>query len=217
MRTDAAVRFTTATVHDIAVPLMTSAKDRRDEWCRKGREGNEPFTEHQRETAMKKTILTATGILILSSSMAFAAPGPGRRGDCDGSGPGARDGKHMMMRGDGEHMARMFERLDLSEAQKTQILQLREQLRAEAAPQHEALRQNMQALRDAKLAGDQATIDSLQATIQAQKAEMEKIRESHHARLSEILTPEQREQFEAMRAERGGKRGGKHRGHGGRF
>lgn len=163
---------------------------------------------------MKKTIIAAIGVVTLSASMAFAAPPQGNRGQCDGQGMRG-DGQQMGMRGNGDRMTRMFERLDLSDAQRTQILQLREQLQAEAAPQRDAMQQNMQALREARRAGDQAAIDSLQATIATQKAEMAKVRESHQAQIHQILTPEQIEQMEAIKAERGGKHG-KHGKHGGK-
>lgn len=164
---------------------------------------------------MKKTIIAAFGVLTLSASMAFAAPPHGPRAHCDGEGMRG-EGPRMGMAGNGDHITRMFERLDLSEAQRAEILQLREQFQAETAPQREAMQQNMQALRDAKRAGDQAAIDSLHEKIAAHKAEMARVRESHQAQIHQILTPEQREQMEAMREQRGGKHG-RHGGkHGGR-
>lgn len=154
---------------------------------------------------MKNAIITAFAVIILSTSAAFAAPGHGRHGDCDGDGPGKRGE---------QHMTRMFEQLDLSEAQRTQITQLREQMRAEAAPQREAMQENMKALRDAKRSGDQAKVDELTQIVEKQRAGMEAIRESHHARLLQILTPEQQEQFEAFMNERREKGRGHGKGHG---
>ncbi len=147
---------------------------------------------------MKKTIITVFAVLILSTSTAFAGPAHGRRGDRDGEGPGKRAE---------EHMTRMFDRLDLSEAQRTQIMQLRDQMRAEAAPQRDAMQETMQALRDARQSGDQARIDELSTKADEQRAEMDAMRESHHARLLEILTPEQQEQFKAMMDEHPGRGG----------
>lgn len=165
----------------------------------------QPATLNDKETLMKKAIITLFAVLILSTSAAFAAPGHGRRGECDGDGPGKRDE---------QHMTRMFERLDLSETQRTQIMQLREQMRAEAAPQREAMQETMQALREAKRNGDQARIDELTAIVDQQRVGMEAIRESHHARLLEILTPEQQDQFESFRNERREKGRGHGKGHG---
>jgi Spy/CpxP family protein refolding chaperone len=129
---------------------------------------------------------------------------------------GGHPGHHRMDRHGGEagaprHMARMLDRIGASEAQRTQIQQLREA----AAPELKALREAGRALREQqRQVLSAATID----TNRAEQLRMQMV--EHHDKgsrrrtqlmldIAQVLTPEQRAQLGALMAQRTS------RGHGG--
>ena len=51
-------------------------------------------------------------------------------------------------------------------------------------------------------AGDTAKADSLKATLESQRAQMKQLRDAQDVKISSILTPEQRAQWQQLKAER---------------
>ena len=144
---------------------------------------------------MKKTKwMTMAAVLALSTSLAIAAPHGGK---------GERGGRH----GRGEMGARMFEKLNLTDAQKTQIRTIHESFREQNKAFFEQSRATFEQYREAKKANDTARVEALKATVDANREQMKKLREQQHAQIANILTPEQRTQWEAMKAEREQRRG----------
>jgi Spy/CpxP family protein refolding chaperone len=138
-------------------------------------------------------VIGAAG-LVLGAGMVAAQPGPG--------GPGRRGP------GGGDKIARV---LGLSEQQQAQVRQLMEAQR----PKHDALREkaeaNREALREALSAGnpDPTAVGELAIEGHRLRGEGRKLREAHEQALRQLLTPEQRTKFDALRSlreERWGKR-----------
>jgi Spy/CpxP family protein refolding chaperone len=138
-------------------------------------------------------VIGAAG-LALGAGMAAAQPGPG--------GPGRRGA------GGPERIARV---LGLTEEQQARVRDLMEAQR----PKHEALREkaaaNREALREALSAGnpDPTAVGELAIEGHRLREEGRKVREAHEQALRQLLTPEQRTKFDALRSlreERGGKR-----------
>lgn len=122
---------------------------------------------------------------------------------------GKHQGEHRGKRGG---MHRAFSKLDLTEAQQTQIDAIMDAKKAE----REANRNAMQAEREQRheqmqAVMNQATLNQAQvnrmANEHAEQAKQQFIDriEMQHA-IAQVLTPEQRTQLEAMRAERGDRR-----------
>ena len=143
---------------------------------------------------MKKTITTAVA-LALGASLAFAGPGEGKRG---------RHGKGM--RGEAG-MARLAEELNLTDEQKAQLKEQRQNFRESNQARFETHRDTMRQYREAKKAGDTARAEALKATLEVQKGELQQLRKAQHEAMLSILTPEQRTRLEALKAERQGRRG----------
>ena len=141
--------------------------------------------------------ITMAAALTLSATMAVAAPHGG--------------GKHHK-RG-GEMMGpRVAEKLNLTDAQKQQIRDLQKSFREQNKATFENARETRKAFREAKKANDTARIEQLKPAMEAQRAEFKQLRDAHRQQFLSILTPEQRTQFEALKAEREQRRG--KRGHG---
>jgi len=126
-----------------------------------------------------------------------------------------------MDRGGAMGPERMFEGLDLTEAQRTQLRGMTDEHRAVVEPLRDRMRATQQTLDSAKPGDpdyDTRTADArktLQETRGQMRTEMEKFR----SRTDAVLTPEQRTQVEARRGEmrermreRGGERMGERRG-----
>jgi len=148
-----------------------------------------------------KTI-TAFTALTLVGTMAFAGGG-------QGEGRGARQGRE----GRGDHMARMAEELQLSDAQVDAIKKLRQA----DMEQNRAQRQQAQSLAkqwvELKDKGDTKGAEKLRTQLSTMKEEAQIRRLADHGKIEEILTDEQKQKFEQMKSERGeGRRG---HGHGG--
>lgn len=144
---------------------------------------------------MKKLAMTVSA-LALGTALVFAAPHEGRGGHA----------------GHGKQGARLEQKLNLTEAQKQQIAQIRESIRQENAAFFASAEKNREEMQAARKAGDTARAESLKATMKSQREQMKQIRETEKARISATLTPEQRQKFETM-SERGGKRGDRHMAH----
>lgn len=147
---------------------------------------------------MKKSLVTVA-TLMLGASLAIAGPGMDGRGKHGGKhGKGARGG---------EFSARFAEKLNLSEGQKIQMKQFHEEFRAANEPLRNAMRTTTTEIRAARKAGDAARVEALRPTLEQQRTEMRERRAGQHERMLAILTPDQRAQLEAVKAEREQRRG----------
>ena len=143
-----------------------------------------------------KKWLSAVGVFVLGTSLAVAAPQGG-----EGHGWGGH-GRH----GRGQMGAKMAEKLNLSDAQKQQLKDMNQSFREQNKPLFQAFRQNMKDLRAAKQSNDTAKADSIKATLQSQRAELKQLRQQQQQRFLSILTPDQRAQFDQLKAERAARR-----------
>lgn len=109
---------------------------------------------------------------------------------------GQHGGKHRGQRGD------FAAKLNLTDAQKQQIQSIRENFRNENKTFFEAAHATRVEIRAARQANDTAKLDALKATAESQRAQMKQLHEKMQSQIVAILTPEQRTQFEAMRAQR---------------
>mgnify|MGYP006206321851 CR=1 FL=1 len=123
-------------------------------------------------------------------ALAFAGPGEGKR-------HGKRHGMH-----DGKGMARLAEKLNLTDAQKQQMQEQRQNFRASNQHRFEAFRDTRRQYREARQAGDTARAEELKAALELQRGELDQLRDAQHTAMLSILTPEQRTQLEALKAER---------------
>jgi Spy/CpxP family protein refolding chaperone len=135
---------------------------------------------------MKKTI-TTLAVFALGASLAVAAP---QAGQWQG-----HKGHHGFM------SEKMAAKLNLSEAQKTQIKAIKQQTRQDNQAFFQSARATFQEYRAAKEANDTAKLQQLQPTVDANKAQMKAIREQERTKILSVLTPDQRAQLDAMRAQ----------------
>ena len=136
--------------------------------------------------------MTMAAAVTLTASLAFAAPH-------DGPGGGKRGGKHGRQ---GEFGAHFAEKLNLTDAQKEQLHTINQGFREHNKAAFESARALRQEFREAKQANDTAKLESLKLQMEAQRTQMRQLREAHQAQIVAILTPEQRAQWEALKAER---------------
>lgn len=151
-----------------------------------------------------KKWFTAAAVVALSSTLAFAAPHEGGK-----RGKGGRGGHEL-----GERFA---QKLNLSDAQKQQIKDAQASFRNENKAFFDQVRDTRRQIREAKEAGDAARAEQLKATAKSQHERMKALRTEHRQRILALLTPEQRTQWEALKADRQGKRGQRGQGRGERF
>jgi len=149
---------------------------------------------------MRKTKwITMAAVVALSASLAVAAPHEG--------GKRGRHGK-----GGGEFGQRMAEKLNLTEAQQAQIKSLQQGFREQNKPFFESTQETRKAFREAKRANDTARLEQLKPAMEAQRAQFKSLRDAHEQQILTVLTPEQRTQFAAMKAERQERRGTRQHG-----
>jgi len=139
-------------------------------------------------------IFTAAAVLALSASLAVAAPHDGK-----GFGGHGRKGR-------GEFGARFAAKLNLTDAQKSQVRDLNKSFREQNKPFFDEVRATRQEIRAAKEANDTARLDSLKATAQSQRAQMKQLHDAQKQRILSVLTAEQRQQYETLKAERAARR-----------
>jgi Spy/CpxP family protein refolding chaperone len=154
---------------------------------------------------MKRSILSAVAVLGLTAAIAVAAPN-GNKG-----GHGGKHGKH-----GAERSARLAERLNLTDAQKQQWQSIEQTFRNNNKTFLEQSRQTMADFRAAKQAGDTAKANSLKPLVETQRAQMNQLRAAQEQQLAAILTPAQRTQYDALKAERASRHGEHGRGRGDR-
>jgi protein CpxP len=139
----------------------------------------------------KNKWITMAAVVALSATVAFAAPHEGR---------GGRHGRG------GEFGARMAEKLNLSDAQKQQIKDLQTNFRESNKAFFDQVRDTHKQMAEAREANDTARLDALKATAESQHAQMKQLRDQQQQRIAALLTPEQRAQLDAMKAEREARR-----------
>ena len=149
---------------------------------------------------MRKTcLLSAALVAVLGCApMAFAQ-------QTDASQTGAPQTGHAWHGHHGMAMGgHLYEQLNLSDAQRTQIKQLMQQNFAQAKPQMQALRQARQAFEAA--APGTADYQTAASNLAEAEADAARTRTTHRANLRaqiyQLLTPEQRTQLASLQAER---------------
>jgi Spy/CpxP family protein refolding chaperone len=142
--------------------------------------------------------ISAVAVLALGASLAVAAPQEGGFGRGEGHGRGRGHGRQ-------EFGAKFAEKLNLSDAQKQQIKDIKQNFRAQNKAFFDSVKQTHQDLRAAKEANDTAKVEALKPTLDAQRAQMKQLRETEKNAVLAILTPDQRAQYDAMKAERAAK------------
>ncbi len=118
------------------------------------------------------------------------------RGDFGKREGGRRFGKEKHGKGGDKMMMREFSRLNLTDAQKSQIKSLTEANRAANQGTHEELRGLMMKKRDGSITADE------QARFETLKAQTKASAEQTHDTIMALLTAEQRTQLDQMKAER---------------
>jgi protein CpxP len=136
-----------------------------------------------------KKWITGAAILAVSASLAIAAvPHEGKGGEGHGKGRGMWGEK-------------FTQKLNLTDAQKQQVRDLNKSFRQDNEAFFKSFRQTMQDYRAAKDANDTAKLNSLKPTIESQRAQMQQLRDAQEPKILSILTPEQRTQYQALKAE----------------
>ncbi|HYO75564.1 MAG TPA: Spy/CpxP family protein refolding chaperone [Thermoanaerobaculia bacterium] len=143
-----------------------------------------------------KKWMTVAATLALSTSIAIAAPHGGR-------GEGKSGGK----RGHGEFEGRFAEKLNLTDAQKAQIKTIRQNNREQNKAVFEQSRETFKQFWEAKKAGDTARVEQLKPVFEQQRAQVRQLLDAERQLVLALLTPEQRAQYEALKAERESRRG----------
>ncbi|HEX7051852.1 MAG TPA: Spy/CpxP family protein refolding chaperone [Longimicrobiales bacterium] len=109
-------------------------------------------------------------------------------------------------------------RLDLTEAQRTQVRQIMERHRPELEALHADLRPLRERIADARRSGDDTALEQLRSESKPLRERARAIHEAIRDEIREVLTPEQRERFDAHAARATGRHafGRMHRGWHGR-
>ena len=137
---------------------------------------------------MKKTI-TAIAVFALSGTLAFAATEGHQRF-------GGHHHRHGMFG------AKMAEKLNLTDAQKAQIKDIRKSSHEANAAFFDEARNTRKEFFAAKKANDTAKMEPLKPALQTQRAQMKEIRKAEMAKITSILTPDQQATLQQLRAER---------------
>ena len=140
---------------------------------------------------MRKTMIVGLG-LALSFAGVAAAQQPGR-------GEARREpGDVRGFRGRGGPDGLLLKGITLTETQRTQIAQFRRTQQDQAKARRDEMRKQREVMRAARQQGDTAAVRQL---AQAQRAERDQVRKAHLAGIRNILTAEQRVQFDRNVAE----------------
>jgi protein CpxP len=104
---------------------------------------------------------------------------------------------------------RIFGKLDLTDAQKAQMKQIRQNSREEMRPLMEQIRAKRQEIRQAQAGGtvDEALVSQKLTEIAPLEAKMVAERARIHQQMLSVLTPEQRTKLEQLREQFKSKRG----------
>lgn len=160
---------------------------------------------------MKKSILIGLGVAVFASTAIAQAPDSARgKGKARGGEYGQMEGR----RGRGGPDGLLLKGITLTEGQRAQIAQFHKTQRDQMQAKRDANKAEMGKLREARQRGDTAAV---RAAMAQRRTQMEQTRTAHIAAVRNILTAEQRVQFdknvaalkarEAERAQRVGKKG----------
>lgn len=145
------------------------------------------------KSTLRSAVLAAA---LACSTLAFAAAPPPAGTATTGT---SQPGKH---RG-GEHHMNLFDQLNLTDTQRTSVHQLFQQNFEQARPEMQALREKQAAFENAtpgSAAYQSAANDLAQAESNAARARV--LRQAElHTKIYNLLTPEQRTQYKALRAQ----------------
>lgn len=142
---------------------------------------------------MRKQIMAAVAVLAIGTSLAIAAPQSQNEGE-HGWGGGHHRGGH-------EFGKKFAEKLNLTDAQKQQVKDIKTASHQQNEAFFKSFHQTMKDYWTAKKAGDTAKADSLKAQVDSQRAQMKSIKDAERTKVLTILTPDQRAKFEAMKAQ----------------
>lgn len=142
-----------------------------------------------------KKIFSAVAVVALSGAIAFGAID-------EGAGKGWGHGGHHR----GAMSMRLAQTLNLTDAQKDQMKALHRSFREDNKAFFQTMRQTRQEMKAAREAGDTAKVESLKAAFQSQRAQMKQLHDAQQEKFLSILTPEQRTQFDTLKAERDARR-----------
>jgi protein CpxP len=147
---------------------------------------------------MRKTIVVGLGLaLSLAGTVAAQQPADSGRAKVEGRrGPGGAGGRFEGRRGPGDGF--LFREITLTDAQKAQLKQLRESERTAMDAKRDEKRKQFDEVRAARQRGDTA---AARAIMQRNRQAMEQDRERHIVAVRNILTAEQRVQFDKNVAE----------------
>lgn len=135
--------------------------------------------------------IAVVAVLTFGTSLAIAGEGGGKHG----------------RKGD---MGRLAQKLNLTETQQSQLAEIKKSFRAANEPFLNEFRETMKQYREARKAGDTARVEALKPAMESQRARMQQLRAAQEQQIAAILTPEQKTQWDAMKAEHGGRKGFKH-------
>src|SRR5688572_2849254 len=108
--------------------------------------------------------------------------------------------------GRGGHIEKFAQKLNLTDAQKQQIRDIRQADRDRNKQVYADYRAKLRQFRELKRAGN-ANTDSVKAELQPMREQVKAARKATHEAVLGVLTAEQRQQLEQWRAERPRKRG----------
>jgi Spy/CpxP family protein refolding chaperone len=166
--------------------------------------------KHTNQMKRRLTYVFAAGILAtgLAFTQTQTAPqaGEGRQGAKAG-----RQGKVDGQQRKAKRFERMANHLNLTPEQRVQARNLAQQARNEAQPLMEQLRTNRQQLSEAVKSGNQAEIQRLSSASGVLKGQLTAIFARHMQEGYAMLTPEQRQKADELRAKMG-PRFGRHLG-----
>ena len=140
-----------------------------------------------------KKMIAILAVAALSGTLAVAA-------ENDGGKAWGHGHRHGMM------AAHLAKKLNLTDAQKEQLKTFHQSFREENRAFFQSVRQTRHDLRAAKQAGDEAKVAELKSVAQSQRAQMKQLRQAEMDKFVSVLPPEQRTQFEALKAERAARR-----------
>jgi Spy/CpxP family protein refolding chaperone len=137
-----------------------------------------------------KKLMSTIAMLVMVASMGFAQDGP------------AAEKPH------GKHRAMLDQIPDLTEDQRTQIVEIRENSKKQMRPQRDQLKKIRMQLMEMKTDEnpDQAKINALIDEQTKLKGDMLKTRTEAELKVRSILTPEQQNAMDSMRKEKQEKR-----------
>ncbi|MBV9506610.1 MAG: Spy/CpxP family protein refolding chaperone [Acidobacteriia bacterium] len=145
---------------------------------------------------MKRQLIRFVAAGALAAGMALAqSPAPAPAPNAQAT-PGTHTARRDWVR---QHLARVAQRLNLTDAQKQQARSIFQQARQQAMPIREQLKQNRQALQAAAKSGQgEAQIQQLAKVQGDLLAHMVAIRTESAAKFYGMLTPEQRAKADQM-------------------